>query len=141
QLEGTTHKWWHGETSADWTTVALDTKKVVERKGKDCPPGSPQALATWYRMEFNLATPPPKTWLQWRLLLNSSGNGFIYLNDHMLGRYWEAGPQREYYLPECWLNFGPGKTNVVALCLRPTTNGAELRAAEVLPYAEYAERR
>jgi hypothetical protein len=75
------------------------------------------------------------------LLLDSSGNGFIYLNGHPLGRYWDVGPQREYYLPECWLNFGAGKTNTVTLCLRPTEQGAVLRAAEVSPYADYAERR
>jgi hypothetical protein len=92
-------------------------------------------------MEFALPPTPADVWVPWRLLLDCSGNGFIYLNGHALGRYWDVGPQREYYLPECWLDFGAGKTNVLALCLRPTEKGADLRAAEVSPYANFAERR
>jgi hypothetical protein len=56
----------------------------------------------------------------------------MWLNGHNIGRHWEKGPQREYYLPECWLNFG-GK-NVIVLGLRQTMNGAKIEAAEVAPY-------
>ncbi len=121
----------------EWQTVALDTAKPIARKGHDAPSGQPEALAMWYRMEFELPETPADVWVPWRLLLDASGNGFIDLNGHALGRYWEAGPQREFYLPECWLQ----KKNVLTLCLRPTGNGAVLRAAEVAPYTEYAEMR
>ena len=50
-------------------------------------------------------------WVPWRLHLYATGNGFLYLNGHPLGRYWEAGPQHDFFLPECWLNFGPGQSN------------------------------
>jgi hypothetical protein len=122
-----------------WSAIGLDTKKPIARKGHDAPSGQPEALAMWYRMQFELPDTPSDVWVPWRLLLDASGNGFIELNGRALGRYWEAGPQREFYLPECWLQFGPGKTNVLTLCLRPTGNGAVLRAAELAPYAEYAE--
>ncbi len=56
----------------------------------------------------------------------------MWLNGHDIGRHWEIGPQREYYLPECWLRSG-GK-NVLMLGLRQTVNGAVIRAAEVSPY-------
>ena len=142
QLDGIAQNWWQGNPAGSgWTNVELDTQKVIERKGKDSPTDRPEALATWYRMEFELRPPPAGVWVPWRLLLDSSGNGFIYLNGHALGRYWDVGPQREYYLPECWLNFGAGKTNLLALCLRPTEKGAKLQAAEISPYADYAERR
>ena len=142
QLDGIAQNWWQGDAAGSgWSNIELDTQKEIERKGKNSPTDSPEALATWYRMEFELRQPPAGVWAPWRLLLDSSGNGFIYLNGHALGRYWDVGPQREYYLPECWLNFGAGKTNVLALCLRPTEKGAALRAAEVSPYADYAERR
>ena len=142
QLGGVTNRWWRDDAvKSGWSEIALDTKKVIARKGTDAPSGKPGALATWYRMEFELPRSPPNVWVPWRLLLDSSGNGFIYLNGRALGRYWDVGPQREYYLPECWLNFGSGQTNVVALCLRPTEKGAVLRAAEVSPYMDYAERR
>ena len=35
--------------------------------------------------------------------LEGIGNGFVYLNGHAIGRNWLVGPQRDYYLPECWL--------------------------------------
>ena len=63
--------------------------------------------------------------------LEPSGNSFMWLNGNDIGRHWEIGPQREYYLPECWLNFGEGRKNVLMLGLRQTVNGEELRAAEV----------
>ncbi|HTS17685.1 MAG TPA: beta-galactosidase [Verrucomicrobiae bacterium] len=142
QLGGVTDRWWRERIAAPgWKTIDLDTTKEIERKGKDAPTGEPSALATWYRIEFELPQSATNAWVPWRLLLDSSGNGFIYLNGHALGRYWDVGPQREYYLPECWLHFGGGNTNTLALCLRPTEKGAVLRAAEVAPYSEYAERR
>ena len=73
--------------------------------------------------------------------LNATGNGFVYLNGYALGRYWEAGPQHDFFLPECWLNFGPGRTNVVALSLRPLEKGAAIQSASVAPYRELAEKR
>ncbi|MBR1801117.1 MAG: beta-galactosidase [Bacteroidaceae bacterium] len=59
------------------------------------------------------------------LRLRHTGNGFVYLNGHCLGRCYEAGPQSEYYLPECWIN--TDKPNVVAVSLIPSANGAEVK--------------
>ncbi len=66
--------------------------------------------------------------------VNSSNNG------RCLGRYWRAGPQHDFFLPESWLNFGHGKTNVVAMSLRSVNQGVCVRAASILPddfFAEY----
>jgi len=116
-----------------WTQVALDTTTPIPRKGNQIQPKDQQdALFTWYRLEF--ALPPAGKSFPWRLLLNASGNGFMWLNGHDIGRHWEAGPQREFYLPECWLNFGGTRKNVVVIGLRQTVNGAKLKAAEVSPY-------
>ena len=73
--------------------------------------------------------------------MDATGNGFLYFNGHALGRYWQAGPQHDFFLPECWLNFGAGRANVVALSLRPTDKGAAIESATVEPYAEFAEKR
>ncbi len=116
----------------DWEKVSLDTERVIARKGNGIQPqGERDGLLTWYRIEFEL---PEAASIPWRLLLDASGNGFLWLNGHDIGRHWEIGPQREYYLPECWLNFGEDRKNVLMLGLRQTVNGAELRAAEVSPY-------
>ena len=52
------------------------------------------------------------------LRLSHKGDGFVYLNGHCLGRCYEHGPQKEYYLPECWLR-GDG-TDEVCVSLLPT---------------------
>ena len=39
----------------------------------------------------------------WEIVLKAGGDGFLSLNGHPLGRYWEVGPQRAYFLPRPWL--------------------------------------
>ncbi len=101
----------------------------------------PDAVLKWYRMNFELESPRPDVWVPWRLRLNATGNGFIYLNGHALGRYWEAGPQHDFFLPECWLNFGAGPGNNLTLSLRPGEKGAMIQSAIVEPYEAAAEKR
>lgn len=126
---------------SNWSVVGLDTKTEILRKGNDIQPKSEQnGLFTWYRIEFELPQNKSSEWIPWLMRINASGNGFMWLNGHNIGRHWEAGPQREYYLPECWLNFG-GKKNVIVLGLRQTASGAFIKAAEIAPYPESAEKR
>lgn len=122
-----------------WQTVKLDTEMEIPRKGNGKQPkGEPDGLFTWYRIEFELPEKDPAVWIPWLARVNASGNGYMWLNGHNIGRHWEAGPQREYYLPECWLNFGSRK-NVLVMGLRQTANGAVLKAVEIAPYAGAAE--
>lgn len=133
-----------GWTKADfvpknWKTISLDTKSEIERKGNNIQPkGKQDGLFTWYQVEFELPEQVKDTWIPWLAKINASGNGYMWLNGHNIGRHWEAGPQREFYLPECWLNFGK-KKNVITFGLRQTENGAVLNAIEILPYADAAE--
>jgi len=99
------------------------------------------AMLTWRRFAFELPANDEQAWVPWLIRCNASGNGFVYLNGHALGRYWQAGKQRDFYMPECWLNFGTGKKNVVTLCLRPVETSAAVESAEVIPYTVYAEKR
>ena len=140
-LAGVTDGWMKPEFDArGWSTVALDTKDPIPRKGDGIEPkGKPDALFTWHRLEFKLPAIPTGERIPWRLLINASGNGFMWLNGHDIGRHWEAGPQREFYLPECWLKFGKGQKNVIVLGLRQTINGARLNAVEISPYPDSAE--
>ena len=34
------------------------------------------------------------------------GKGFVFVNGHNLGKYWNIGPQQTIYLPGCWLKKG-----------------------------------
>jgi len=119
--------------TATWATAKLDTKMDIPRKGNNIQPkDTMQQLLTWYHVEFTLPEQALNT--TWQARINASGNGFMWLNGHNIGRHWEAGPQREFYLPECWLKFGkPGK-NILVMALRGTKNGALLRALEIVPY-------
>lgn len=123
-----------------WQTVSLDTTSEIPSKGNGTQPKSqPDGLFTWYRIEFELPSPREGVWIPWLARINASGNGFMWLNGHNIGRHWEAGPQREYFLPECWLKFGKGQKNVLVMGLRQTANGACLKAIEIAPYANMAE--
>ncbi|HWC59266.1 MAG TPA: beta-galactosidase [Verrucomicrobiae bacterium] len=140
-LGGVTDGWPQpGFAARDWSRVTLDTNTPIARKGNDIQPKDRQdALLTWYRLEFELPEKFANQWIPWRLLINASGNGYMWLNGQNIGRHWEKGPQREFFLPECWLNFGHGRRNVLVLALRQTVNGAKLKAAEISPYPDSAE--
>lgn len=124
-----------------WKTIALDTRNLVPREGwiDQAPSGPSAALATWYRVPFALPSPDPHVWAPWQARIDAAGDGEIFLNGHPLGRYWEAGPQRAFYLPECWLHFGPGPENVLTFRLSPMRMGVALRSVDVMPYADQAE--
>lgn len=94
---------------------------------------------TWHTYSFVLPLQPEGVWFPYHLRLEHSGNGFVYLNGHCIGRCWQKGPQYEYYLPECWLNFG-GENHLV-ISLRPTADGAEIRKAEIVPITQVAEKK
>lgn len=140
-LGGVVNGWFRpGPLAEGWKKMDLDPAFVIPAKGNGVQPkGAPDALLSWYRIEFELPVADPKAWIPWMLRVNASGNGEMYLNGHDIGRHFEAGPQREYFLPECWLQFGPGQKNVIVLGLRQTVNGAILRGAELAPYPDAAE--
>lgn len=123
-----------------WSEVALDTSGAIARKGgiETAPEGGVSGSTVWYRATFKLPASDPHVWVPWGALIAAAGDGEIWLNGQSLGRYWEVGPQREYYLPECWLHFG-GEPNVLTFRLSPVRRGVALRAVEVAPYADQAE--
>jgi len=106
--------------------------------GKDSAP-APDALLTWYRMQCELPAQKPGLWVPWHLHLEANGNGFIYVNGRCLGRYWQAGPQHDFYVPETWLHFGADRTNAIVLSLRPLDKGVCLQAAQMAPDTAFAE--
>ncbi len=38
--------------------------------------------------------------------MSTWGKGFVWVNGHNLGRFWEVGPQQTMFLPGCWLKQG-----------------------------------
>jgi Glycosyl hydrolases family 35 len=131
--EGDDKQWWMPDLrDSHWQDISIGQRPASL---------TDNLLLTWYRMRFSLPSPRSGIWVPWRLHLMASGNGFLYLNGHPLGRYWEAGPQHDFFLPECWVKFGDDATNVLTLNLRPTTGGAWIQSAAVRPYSQFAEKR
>jgi len=63
-------------------------------------PKAVKNIPGWYSTKFAY-TPKPSPM---PLFVSLSGlKGQIFLNGHNVGRYWKVGPQKWYYLPECWL--------------------------------------
>jgi beta-galactosidase len=60
-----------------------------------------------YKAELNLAS-VGDTYLD----MSAYKKGYIYVNGHLLGRYWDLGPQKRVFCPGVWLNNG---TNVVTV--------------------------
>jgi hypothetical protein len=59
-----------------------------------------------------------------------------------LDRTRKLGPERDFYFPETWLNFGLGKTNTVVMNLPLVAKGVRKQSARVVPdraYGEYRE--
>ena len=130
---GFEEQWWRPDFNAKhWQTIAI---------GDDSAASANDSLLNWYRMDFQLPPTKPGVWVPWRLHLEAAGNGFLYLNGHALGRYWDVGPQHDFFLPECWLNFGDGRTNNLTLNLRPTGKATAIHEATVEPYFNFAEKR
>jgi beta-xylosidase len=134
-IAGITNGWISpGLDTKNWTKVVFDTVSIIPRKGNNLQPKeSPTALVTWYRVEFTLPDSADRS--TWLARINASGNGYVWLNGNNIGRHWEAGPQREFYLPECWLKFGKREKNVLVLGLRQTDSGALIKAIEIAEYS------
>jgi len=126
---GFSQQWWKTDLDeTGWTIAAIDQ-----------PAASAQQL-NWSRMKFELPETKKGIWVPWVARLNTTGNGFLYLNGHPLGRYWQVGPQHDFFLPECWLNFGAGKTNVLTICLRSVDGTpVKIESAAIVPVNEVAE--
>ena len=92
----------------------------------------------WYRVEFDSRVPPDWT-IPLKLCLKVNTDALIYLNGRIVGRYNGIGWQREFYLPDCWLN--PRGKNVIALAVRNTGQVGGLSEIAVRPYAEFGVQR
>ena len=95
---------------------------LTERKTDGCNP-----FIRWYTYAFTL--PQQADNALYHLQLEHTGNGFIYVNGHCIGRCWQKGPQTSYYIPECWLN--KEGENRIAISLRPMNDGAEVKKAKI----------
>ncbi len=96
---------------------------------------------TWCRAEFSLESDPVGWSLPRKLTIEADRDALLYLNGRFVGRYVIAGPQKDFYVPEPYLAFGPKTGNVVTVALAYTDGLEVLRTLVVAPYEEFATRR
>lgn len=86
---------------------------------KATPTGEGCTGACFYVGALNV-TSPADTYLDTREL----GKGFVWVNGHPLGRFWNIGPQGSLYLPAEWLHKGSNQIVVFDLYAKPGHNVA-----------------
>jgi len=114
----------------DWNPVSL------EMSG----PKEPAAAFTWFRSEFAMPSPAPGWTIGWKLAFEADRDALLYLNGKFLGRSVTIGPQKEFYLPNSFLEFGP-KKNVLTVLLAYAAEPGHIRTARVEPYEEFSVHR
>ncbi|MBN2153295.1 MAG: beta-galactosidase [Candidatus Lokiarchaeota archaeon] len=93
----------------------------------------PDDMVTWFRTSFSWSAPVGVS-VPLRLHLEGSHNASIFLNGHLVGRYWgEQGPQHDFYLMEKYLR----AENVLVLGCWTTTDDSF--SAEIMPYLVKAD--
>lgn len=103
-------------------------RRAVTEAGDTDPRGAGFAFAT-------VTLPEPA---DAHLALPGFGKGFVWVNDFLLGRYWEVGPQRTLYVPRPLLRTGDNE--IVVLELERRGAEVELRDRPDLgPTEEYVE--
>jgi Glycosyl hydrolases family 35 len=129
-------------------TLAQPTAVTVGKVGDlfyaDVPPtlAANAPLLTTEQLSFHMPAAKSDQWVPWLVRVHATGNGFLYLNGHPLGRYWQAGQQKDFFLPDCWLNPGnANEANVITMTLREVDTPVAIQSAEVMPYTVYAEKR
>jgi len=114
--QGITEKVTLGGTELlNWKMFKLPFENLADLKFKPAAqtlePGwhtviTPPGLPVFYHGDFTL-TQTADTYLD----MHGFGKGFVYLNGHNLGKYWEIGPTQTIYVPAGWLK--KGKNEVV----------------------------
>ena len=93
-----------------WQRVTLPHDWSIEGPFSEDAPATAQegALPTgigWYRKRFTLAA----AWKDKNIYLDFGGvyrDSKVWINGHLLGRFWEIGPQESEFVPAAWLKSG-----------------------------------
>jgi hypothetical protein len=95
----------------------------------------------WVRGMFRLDELPEEWSIMWKVTIDADRDALLYLNGKFVGRYVTTGPQKDFYLPEPWLNFGSKTKNDLTVVLAYTEQSQHLRAIQVAPYEAFATRK
>ncbi len=129
---------------AAWRGSSLDSEFSAGGWQQYSPGGESSAqlvpAITWCRAEFQLPAAPGGWWVPWKLVFGAERDAVLYLNGRFLGRYVTEGPQKDFYIPETFLN-PSGKKNLLVCGLAYAADAGAIRALRLAPYAEFATHR
>ncbi|MGH9444702.1 MAG: beta galactosidase jelly roll domain-containing protein, partial [Terriglobia bacterium] len=95
----------------------------------------------WTRAHFTL-DPPTGGWeVTWNATIDADRDALLYLNGKFVGRYVTDGPQKQFYLPEPWINWDEGGSNILTVVLAYTDQPQHLKTLRIAPYDEFAAKR
>lgn len=103
-----------GSPLTKWTMYTLPMNNIETIKFVDSQTINTASMEgpTFYRGEFALDT-PGDTFLDMRTMKK----GVVWINGHLLSRFWDIGPQQTLYVPGPWLK--SGKNSIVVFDLLP----------------------
>jgi hypothetical protein len=96
---------------------------------------------TWCRAEFTLPRPEAAWSVAWKVTFEADRDALLHLNGKFVGRYVTAGPQKDFFLPEPYLNLQGKRQNTLTIVLAYAEQANHIRTLRISPYAEYAARR
>jgi Glycosyl hydrolases family 35/Beta-galactosidase, domain 2/Beta-galactosidase, galactose-binding domain len=102
---------------------------------------TPVPAFTWCQTEFRLSDPVPDWQIPWNLEFESACDGLIFVNGKFLGRFVTVGPQKEFYIPDPYLNFGPKESNTLTFVLAYTGEAGRMKTLRLAPYPEFSVKR
>lgn len=94
-----------------FTAYPVDLLDLAPLPWGSAPAGDPSLPAggpTFHRGWLDLDAPADAYFA-----LPEGGKGYLWINGHLLGRYWSAGPQRTLHVP--WPLLRPGRNEIVVL--------------------------
>jgi beta-galactosidase len=102
-----------GRVLRDWEIVPLplDPPPTEGYREQAC------AGPCFYRGTFQVSA-PGDTYLN----TSSLGKGVVWVNGHLLGRFWNVGPMGSLFLPGAWLHSGNNEVTVMDLDGGPTAS-------------------
>ena len=101
----------NGMTLMNWDICPLPLDYTFMQNGSQKTRGlSDDKEGLFFVGEFNLSS-TGDTYFD----MSNYSKGFVYVNGHHLGRYWNIGPQQKLYCPASWLK--KGKNEIIVLDL------------------------
>lgn len=111
-----------GQTLLDWDVYSLPVDDALPQRVRNAPmPSAPDRPALFFRAEVmrDVEADAYVDMSAWR-------KGYLWVNGHLLGRYWNLGPQQRLYCPAPWWRKG---VNEILVLDFHRTRAAPIRGA------------